>query len=101
MCAILGQTPLVEDLTGALEFHYSRLLADGLRSNPQRDQAVLTERHCVVGVADDLKEEPPVTSGIPERVGGQAADGETTKDERTRAKRHLLDAVVSLLPDKF
>jgi hypothetical protein len=52
-------------------------------------------------MADDVEEEPSVAPGIPERPVRQPADRQTAQDERPCAERDLLDALVSVLPDKF
>src|SRR2546427_163554 len=66
-----------------------------------RNNTILAERYTVMRMAGDLKNEMTVSTFIEELAGRQAADGQTTQDERSRGETQILVALVAFEPDQL
>jgi hypothetical protein len=52
-------------------------------------------------MARDLKDEPPISPFIKELILGQAPDGQSAKDERSRTEAQILGSLLTLDADYF
>jgi hypothetical protein len=98
--AVLGQAEEIQDLSRALEADGTGLLLHGERGDPDGNEAVLTERKTEARVTGDIEEELAIASGVSELVFWWAAQGDTTKDERSGMVGKFLRAVLSRLTDE-
>jgi len=98
--AVLGQAEEIQELSRALEADGTGLLLHGEGGDPDGNEAVLTKRKTEARVTGDIEEELAIASGVSELVFWWAAQGDTTKDERSGMVGEFLRAVLSRLADQ-
>lgn len=81
--------------------NFARLLPDGERGHPDRDQAVLAEWQAEFGMADDLKEEMAVEAGMGSLVSRRSSQWDTTENKRPGVEGKFLFSTVTLLADEL
>jgi hypothetical protein len=77
------------------------LLPDCQRSEKDGDNAILSERNSVLGVAANLEHEMPVAPLIQQLAAPQAAHWKSAEHEWARRGAEALRTLCSLEPDQF